>query len=80
MDPESDLHVLIHVGAEDALEIANKTKSDVDKGSDSDVVANALCDLVEDLIKRIPYIKVFVSLLTPRFDKSGELKLKNLIS
>ena len=43
-------------------------KSDVEKGVDSDNAANELCDLVEDIVERVPYLRVLVSMLTPRFD------------
>ena len=43
-------------------------KSDVEKGVDSDNAANKLCDLVEDIVERVPYLRVLVSMLTPRFD------------
>ena len=35
---------------------------------DSDNAANELCDLVEDIVERVPYLRVLVSMLTPRFD------------
>ena len=43
-------------------------KSDVEKGVDSDNAANELCDLVEDIVERVPYLRVLVSMLIPRFD------------
>ena len=43
-------------------------KSEVEKGVDSDNAANELCDLVEDIVERVPYLRVLVSMLTPRFD------------
>ena len=35
---------------------------------DSDNAANELCDLVEDIVERVPYLRVLVSMLMPRFD------------
>ena len=40
----------------------------MEKGVDSDNAANELCDLVEDIVERVPYLRVLVSMLTPRFD------------
>ncbi len=85
VSPDKDLAVLIHVGASEAAEIAAKSGlSDLEKGAESDREADAICDLAEDLIKRIPYVKVFVSMLCPRFDlgadgTGGGMKLPNSV-
>ena len=63
-----DRVVLIHVLSAEALDLAKVDKSDVEKGVDSDNAANELCDLVEDIVERVPYLRVLVSMLTPRFD------------
>ncbi len=57
------------MGASEAAEIADRIDlSDVEKGAESDRAADAICDLAEDLVRRIPYLTVFVSMLCPRFD------------
>ena len=68
IDPDVDRVVLIHVLSAEALDLARVDKSDVEKGVDSDNAANELCDLVEDIVERVPYLRVLVSMLTPRFD------------
>ena len=68
VDPTLDAHVVIHVGAVEAARIAARNETDVEKGADSDRVADAIVDLALDLLSRIPYLDVFVSTLTPRFD------------
>jgi len=68
IDPDVDRVVLIHVLSAEALDLAKVDKSDVEKGVDSDNAANKLCDLVEDIVERVPYLRVLVSMLTPRFD------------
>ena len=72
IDPRLDRFLLFHVLDEDALEISSKPKSDVEKGVDSDNAANELCDLIDTLASKIPYVKLIVSKLLPRFDFEGE--------
>ncbi len=69
ISPTLDRAVLIHAGSSEAASIASRPGlSDLEKGAESDRAADAVCDLAEDLARRIPYIKVFVSMLCPRFD------------
>jgi hypothetical protein len=78
VDPEKDRMVLIHGLGNDARNIALKThKSDVDKGAESDGLANEFADVVIDLIERIPYIKILISTLLPRFDSEEQLNMSN---
>ena len=52
-------------------------KNDVDKGAESDGLANDFADVVLDLIDRIPYIKVLISTLLPRFDNEDQINMSN---
>ena len=62
----------------DARNIALKSdKSDVDKGAESDGLAKDFADIILDLIDRIPYIKVLISTLLPRFDHEEQLNMSN---
>ena len=53
------------------------SKNDVDKGAESDGLANEFADIVLDLIERIPYIKVLISTLLPRFDNEDQVNMSN---
>ena len=78
VDPEVDRMVLIHGLGNDARNIAIKTfKSDVDKGAESDGLANEFADIILDLVDRIPYLKVLISTLLPRFDNEFEANMSN---
>jgi len=78
VDPEVDRMVLIHGLGNDARNIALKTsKSDVDKGAESDGLANEFADIILDLVDRIPYLKVLISTLLPRFDNEFEANMSN---
>ena len=78
VDPEVDRMVLIHGLGNDARNIALKTsKSDVDKGAESDGLANEFADIILDLVERIPYLKVLISTLLPRFDNEYEANMSN---
>merc|ERR1711976_38340 len=78
VDPEVDRMVLIHGLGNDARNIALKTsKSDVDKGAESDGLANEFADIILDLVERIPYLKVLISTLLPRFDNEEQLNMSN---
>lgn len=78
VDPELDRIVLIHGLGNDARNLALRTNlSDVDKGAESDGVANQFADIVLDLIARIPYIKVLISTLLPRFDSEELNNMSN---
>ena len=70
MDPALDRFVLIHALCNDAREIAvsSDSKTDLEKGADSDSVASEFAEIVKDLLERIPYLDVAVSTLLPRFD------------
>ncbi|XP_040580648.1 uncharacterized protein [Lepeophtheirus salmonis] len=69
IDTQRDIFILIHVLDNDAKDIASKTnRNDVEKGIDSDNLANEFCDIIEAILEKIPYLKVFVSTLLPRFD------------
>lgn len=67
-----DRILLFHLLDDDALEISSTSKSDVDKGVDSDNAANELCDLIDTLAAKIPYVKILLSKLLPRFDLEGK--------
>ena len=72
--------MLLHAGASEAAEIAARSDlSDVEKGAESDRAADALCDLAEDLARRIPYLAVFVSMLRPRFDLAASSASSNAV-
>ena len=78
VDPESDRMVLIHGLGNDARNIALKSsKNDVDKGAESDGLANEFADIILDLVERIPYVKVFISTLLPRFDNEEQINMSN---
>ena len=78
VDPLEDRLVLIHGLGNDARNIALKqNKTDVDKGAESDGLANEFAQVVLDLIERIPYIKVFISTLLPRFDNEDQMNMSN---
>lgn len=67
-DPAQHRYILFHVLNEDARTISQCGKSDVDKGQDSDNMADNFCDLVENLVRRIAYVTAIVSMLNPRCD------------
>ena len=74
VDPELDRFVLIHKLGNDARALANKTepdgktpKKDVEKATEADQLASEFCEVVKDLVERIPYLKVAVSTLLPRY-------------
>ncbi|XP_059095300.1 uncharacterized protein LOC131890047 isoform X2 [Tigriopus californicus] len=67
-DPVQHRYILFHVLNEDARTISQCGKSDVDKGQDSDNMADNFCDLVENLVRRITYVTAIVSMLNPRCD------------
>lgn len=46
-------------------------------GAESDGLANEFADVVLDLIERIPYIKVLISTLLPRFDNEEQMNMSN---
>ncbi len=72
IDPASDRYIVIHAGSTDAGAIASTTGSgDAEKCSDADATADALCDLVEELLRRVPYLTIIMSTLPPRFDTSS---------
>ena len=76
VEPEFDRIVLIHGLGNDARNIAvYSNKSDVDKGAESDDVAHDFADTILDLIERIPYVKVLISTLLPRFDHEEQLNM-----
>ena len=78
VDPESDRLVLIHGLGNDARNIAlNAKKSDVDKGAESDGLAAEFAEIIVDLVERIPYVKVLISTLLPRFDHEHEANMSN---
>ena len=78
VDPEHDRLVLIHGLGNDARNIALRSdKSDVDKGAESDSLAKDFAGIILDLIDRIPYIKVLISTLLPRFDHEEQLNMSN---
>ena len=78
VDPELDRLVLIHGLGNDARNIALKTqKNDVEKGVESDSIAHEFADTVIDLVKRIPYVKVLISTLLPRFDNEEQANMSN---
>ena len=49
----------------------------MDKGAESDGLANEFADVVLDLVERIPYIKVLISTLLPRFDSEDKMNMSN---
>ena len=49
----------------------------MDKGAESDGLANEFADVVLDLVERIPYIKVLISTLLPRFDSEDQMNMSN---
>ena len=76
VEPEFDRIILIHGLGNDARNIAvYSNKSDVDKGAESDDVAHDFADTILDLIERIPYVKVLISTLLPRFDHEDQLNM-----
>jgi len=84
VDPELDRFVLIHKLGNDARALANKTepdgktpKKDVEKATEADQLASEFCEVVKDLVERIPYLKVAVSTLLPRFDQEDEAYMSN---
>ena len=78
VDPEKDRLVLVHGLGNDARNIALKEhKSDVDKGAESDNLAKEFSEIIIDLIERIPYVKVLISTLLPRFDNEEQLNMSN---
>ena len=69
IDAQRDRFLLIHALGPDAKSLAlASAKTDVEKGAMSDELANELADLVEQLTRRLPHLKVLLSMLTPRFD------------
>ena len=74
VDPSKDRFVLVHGLGNNARDIAlrSTSKSDVDKGAESDEVASEFAEIIKDLVERIPYIQVFVSTLLPRFDAEDQ--------
>ena len=52
-------------------------KNEADKGFESDSIAKEFADIVLDLTERIPYIKVLISTLLPRFDNEDQMNLSN---
>lgn len=69
VDPDLDRIVVLHCLGREAREISQKSGlSDLEKGSELDAVASELKVVINDLLERIPYLKVFVSLPPPRFD------------
>ena len=72
VDPELDRFVLVHGLGNDARNLANKTcpddtpLGDLAKAREADDIASEFCDVIIDLIERIPYLDVAVSTLLPR--------------
>jgi hypothetical protein len=68
VNPDSDRVLVIHSPDEEALTLANGGAPDVDKGVESDRKADELCDVAEAALKQIPYLRVVMSTMLPRFD------------
>ena len=72
VDPELDRFVLIHGLGNDARNLANKkthdgkAKPDLEKAQEADDISSEFCEIVKDLVERIPYLDVAVSSLLPR--------------
>lgn len=76
IDPALGRFVLVHGLCNDAKTIAiHSTKTDVEKGADSDQMAYDFSDIIADLLERIPYLTVFISTLLPRFDLEEQFAL-----
>ena len=73
LEADLDACVVIHAGDVEALNVSErKSRTDVEKGSDSDKIADSVADLALELSSRVPYLKVLVSTLLPRFDRAAE--------
>ena len=69
LDPTRDWLVLVHCLGNDARNIALKRKSDAEKASEADELANEFCDIIEQqILGAAAHISVLVSMLLPRCD------------
>ena len=69
LDPTRDWLVLVHCLGNDARNIALKGKSDAEKASEADELANEFCDIIEQqILGAADHISVLVSMLLPRCD------------
>lgn len=69
LNPSRDWLVLVHGLGNDARNIAMTRKSDAEKASEADDVANEFCDIIETkILGSAQHICVFVSMLLPRVD------------
>ena len=73
VDPALDRFVLVHGLGNDARNLANKMepdgktpKKDLEKAQEADDISSAFCEIVKDLVERIPYLDVAISTLLPR--------------
>ena len=74
VDPELDQFVLIHTMGNDAQDLAIKTgcdgktpKKNTEKFKEIIKKSSEFCKVVTDLLERIPYLKVAVSTILPRY-------------
>jgi len=69
LNPSRDWLVIVHGLGDDARTIALTRKSDAEKASEADDVANEFCDIIENkILGSAQHICVFVSMLLPRVD------------
>jgi len=69
LNPSRDWLVLVHGLGNDARSIALTKKSDAEKASEADDVANEFCDIIENkILGSAQHICVLVSMLLPRVD------------
>eukprot|EP00092_Neocalanus_flemingeri_P014343 GFUD01015471.1.p1 GENE.GFUD01015471.1~~GFUD01015471.1.p1 ORF type:complete len:1084 (+),score=275.69 GFUD01015471.1:206-3457(+) len=69
LNPSRDWLVLVHGLGNDARNIAMTRKSDSEKASEADDIANEFCDIIENrILGAAQHICVLVSMLLPRID------------
>jgi len=69
LNPSRDWLVLVHGLGNDARNIALTRKSDAEKASEADDIANEFCDIIENrILGSAQHICVLVSMLLPRVD------------
>ena len=69
LNPSRDWLVLVHGLGNDARNIAMTRKSDAEKASEADDIANEFCDIIENrILGAAQHICVLVSMLLPRVD------------